>query len=83
MLKAMNTLIIAWIMLLLFGFFNNYIMWRMLTQKKRTDLMWVVIVITVVPIALFAFWPNAFTLMSFPLLQSFGMLAVLRIIQSR
>lgn len=81
MFGAMNTMVIAWVMLLLFAFFNNYVMWRLLKQKNRTDLMWIVITITVVPIALFAFWPNAFTLMSFPLLQSVGMLAVLRMVQ--
>ncbi|WP_337870903.1 hypothetical protein [Meiothermus sp.] len=77
----MNTFVIAWVMLLLFALFNNYVMYRLLKQRGRTDLMWVSVVATVIPIALFAFWPNAFTLMAFPLVQSVGMLTILRMVQ--
>jgi len=77
----MNTFVIAWTMLLLFALFNNYVIYRLLKQRGRTDLMWVSVVATVVPIALFALWPSAFTLMAFPLVQSVGMLAILRMVQ--
>lgn len=77
----MNTFVIAWVMLLLFALFNNYVMYRLLKQRGRTDLMWVSVVATVIPIALFAFWPNAYTLMAFPLVQSVGMLTILRMVQ--
>jgi hypothetical protein len=76
----MDTFVIAWVMLLLFAMFNNYVMYRLLKQRNRTDLMWVSVVSTVIPVALFAFWPGAITLMAFPLIQSVGMLAVMRMV---
>ncbi|WP_299429911.1 hypothetical protein [uncultured Meiothermus sp.] len=79
----MDTFVLAWVMLLLFALFNNYVVYRLLKQRGRTDLMWVSVVATVVPIALFAFWPNAFTLMAFPLIQSIGLLVVMRMVQQQ
>ncbi|RDI96033.1 hypothetical protein DV704_03705 [Meiothermus sp. QL-1] len=77
----MNTLVLAWILLLAFAFLNNYIVYRLLRERQRTELMWISTVATVVPIGLFALWPGALTLMSFPLLQSLGMLLILRLAQ--
>ncbi len=79
----MNTFVLAWILLLVFAAFNNYIIYRLLRERNRTDLMWIGVVATVVPVALFALWPGAITLMSFPLLQSVGMLVIMRLAQQR
>jgi hypothetical protein len=80
---VMNTFVLAWVLLLVFAAFNNYFIYRLLRERNRTDLMWVGIVATVVPVALFALWPGALTLMSFPLLQSVGMLVIMRLAQQR
>jgi len=77
----MNTFVLAWIMLLAFALFNNYIIYRLLRERQRTELMWIGLVATVVPVALFALWPGALTLMSFPLIQSIGMLVIMRLVQ--
>lgn len=77
----MDTFVIAWAMLLLFALLNNFVIYRLLKQRNRTDLMWVSVVSTVIPVALFAFWPGAITLMAFPLIQSVGMLVILRMVQ--
>lgn len=79
----MNTFVLAWGLLLVFAAFNNYIIYRLLRERNRTDLMWIGVVATVVPVALFALWPGAITLMSFPLLQSVGMLVIMRLAQQR
>lgn len=79
----MNTFVLAWALLLVFAAFNNYIIYRLLRERNRTDLMWIGVVATVVPVALFALWPGAITLMSFPLLQSVGMLIIMRLAQQR
>lgn len=79
----MNTFVLAWGLLLVFAVFNNYIIYRLLRERNRTDLMWIGVVATVVPVALFALWPGAITLMSFPLLQSVGMLVIMRLAQQR
>jgi len=76
----MNKLAIAWILLLAFAAFNNYAVYRMLTQRGRVDLFWISLIITAIPIALFALWPGAFTLLSFPLLQSLGLWLLLRLV---
>ncbi len=77
----MNTFVLAWILLLLFALINNYIVYRLLRQRGRGELMWISLLATLVPIALFALWPGAFTLMAFPLLQSLGLLAIVRLVQ--
>jgi uncharacterized membrane protein len=77
----MNTLVLAWVLLLVFAVFNNYIIYRLLRERQRTELMWIGLVATVVPVALFALWPGALTLMSFPLIQSIGMLVIMRLVQ--
>lgn len=77
----MNTFVLAWVLLVVFAAFNNYIIYRLLQERKRTELMWIGLVATVVPVALFALWPGALTLMSFPLLQSIGMLLIMRLAQ--
>ncbi len=77
----MSTFVLAWILLLVFAAFNNYIIYRLLRERNRTDLMWISVVATVIPVALFALWPGALTLMSFPLLQSIGMLLIMRLAQ--
>ncbi|MCX7783666.1 MAG: hypothetical protein N2318_08485 [Meiothermus sp.] len=79
----MNTFVLAWVLLLVFAVFNNYIIYRLLRERNRTDLMWIGVVATVVPVALFALWPGAITLMSFPLLQSVAMLLIMRLAQQR
>ncbi|MBO1437292.1 hypothetical protein [Meiothermus sp. CFH 77666] len=79
----MNTFVLAWALLLVFAAFNNYIIYRLLRERNRTDLMWIGVVATVVPVALFALWPGTITLMSFPLLQSVGMLIIMRLAQQR
>lgn len=79
----MNTFVLAWVLLLVFAAFNNYIIYRLLRERNRTDLMWIGVITTVVPVALFALWPGAITLMSFPLLQSVGMLVIMRSAQQR
>ncbi|GIW26518.1 MAG: hypothetical protein KatS3mg069_2785 [Meiothermus sp.] len=82
-MRVMNTFVLAWVLLLVFAAFNNYIIYRLLRERNRTDLMWIGVVATVVPVALFALWPGAYTLMSFPLIQSLGMLAIMRLAQRR
>lgn len=77
----MSTFVLAWILLLVFAAFNNYVIYRLLRERNRTDLMWIGVVTTVIPVALFALWPGALTLMSFPLLQSIGMLLIMRLAQ--
>lgn len=77
----MSTFVLAWILLLVFAAFNNYIIYRLLRERNRTDLMWIGVVATVIPVALFALWPGALTLMSFPLLQSIGTLLIMRLAQ--
>ncbi|MCS7057266.1 MAG: hypothetical protein NZ849_01775 [Meiothermus sp.] len=77
----MSTFVLAWILLILFSLLNNFVLYRLLRERGRTELMWVGVVATVVPVGLFALWPGALTLMSFPLLQSLGMLLVLRFSQ--
>ncbi|AWR87223.1 hypothetical protein [Meiothermus taiwanensis] len=77
----MSTFVLAWLLLLVFAAFNNYIIYRLLRERNRTDLMWISAVATVIPVALFALWPGALTLMSFPLLQSIGMLLIMRLAQ--
>ncbi|MCX8088643.1 MAG: hypothetical protein ACK40N_03130 [Meiothermus ruber] len=77
----MSTFVLAWLLLLVFAAFNNYIIYRLLRERNRTDLMWIGVVATVIPVALFALWPGALTLMSFPLLQSIGMLLIMRLVQ--
>ncbi|MCS7069167.1 MAG: hypothetical protein N2Z75_06725 [Meiothermus sp.] len=79
----MNTFVLAWVLLLVFAVFNNYVIYRLLRERNRTELMWIGVVATVIPVGLFALWPGAYTLMSFPLLQSLGMLAILRLAQRR
>ncbi|GIW34479.1 hypothetical protein [Meiothermus sp.] len=79
----MNTFVLAWVLLLVFAAFNNYIIYRLLRERRRTDLMWIGVVATVVPVGLFALWPGAITLMSFPLIQSVGMLVIMRLAQQR
>ncbi|GEM84150.1 hypothetical protein [Meiothermus hypogaeus] len=79
----MNTFVLAWVLLLVFAAFNNYIIYRLLRERNRIDLMWIGVVATVVPVGLFALWPGAITLMSFPLLQSVGMLVIMRLAQQR
>ncbi|RIH74255.1 hypothetical protein Mcate_02782 [Meiothermus taiwanensis] len=79
--RAMSTFVLAWLLLLVFAAFNNYIIYRLLRERNRTDLMWISAVATVIPVALFALWPGALTLMSFPLLQSIGMLLIMRLAQ--
>ena len=76
----MNTFVLAWILLIAFAAFNNYAIYRLLKARSRTNLMWVSVVATVVPVGLFAIWPNAFTLMSFPLIQSLAMLGLIRMV---
>jgi len=76
----MNTIVIAWVMLLLFALINNYVIFRLLKQRSRTDLMWISAVATIIPIALFAIWPGALSLMSFPLIQSVGMFLIIRLV---
>jgi len=76
----MNTIVIAWVMLLLFALINNYVIFRLLKQRSRTDLMWISVVATIIPIALFAIWPGALSLMSFPLIQSVGMFLIIRLV---
>lgn len=77
----MSTFVLAWILLLVFAAFNNYIIYRLLRERNRTDLMWISVVATVIPVTLFALWPGALTLMAFPLLQSIGMLLIMRLAQ--
>ncbi len=77
----MNTFVLAWVLLLVFAVFNNYIIYRLLRERQRTELMWIGLVATVVPVALFALWPGALTLMSFPLIQSIGLLVITRLVQ--
>ncbi len=79
----MNIFAIAWVLLLVFAFVNNYIVYRMLTQRGRMDLMWISLVGALVPIVLFAIWPGGYTLLSFPLITSLAMFVILRILQSR
>lgn len=76
----MNTFVIAWILLLGFALFNNYAIYRMLKQRGRTDLFWIPVVATLVPIVLFAVRPGAYTLLAFPLLQSFGFWLLFRLL---
>jgi len=77
----MNTLVLAWLMLLVFSAFNNYIVYRLLRERNRTELMWISVIATILPVGLFALWPGALTLMSFPLIQSIGMLLIMRLAQ--
>lgn len=77
----MNTFVLAWILLIAFAAFNNYAIYRLLKSRSRTNLMWVSVVATVIPVLLFALWPGAFTLMSFPLIQSVAMLGLIRMVQ--
>lgn len=77
----MNTFVLAWILLIAFAAFNNYAIYRLLKARGRTDLMWISGVATLIPILLFALWPGAFTLMSFPLIQSVAMLGLIRLVQ--
>lgn len=79
----MNTFVLAWVLLLVFAAFNNYLIYRLLRERNRTELMWIGVVATVVPVGLFALWPGAITLMSFPLIQSVGMLVIMRLAQQR
>jgi uncharacterized membrane protein YhhN len=77
----MNTFVLAWLMLLVFSAFNNYIVYRLLRERNRTELMWISVIATILPVGLFALWPGALTLMSFPLIQSIGMLLIMRLAQ--
>jgi uncharacterized membrane protein YhhN len=77
----MNTLVLAWLMLLVFSAFNNYIVYRLLRERNRIGLMWISVIATVLPVGLFALWPGALSLMSFPLIQSIGMLLIMRLAQ--
>ncbi len=79
-MRAMSTFVLAWV-LLLFSLLNNLVLYRLLRERGRTELMWIGVVATAVPVGLFALWPGAFTLISFPLFQSLGMLLVLRLSQ--
>jgi len=79
--RAMNTLVLAWLMLLVFSAFNNYIVYRLLRERNRIGLMWISVIATVLPVGLFALWPGALSLMSFPLIQSIGMLLIMRLAQ--
>jgi len=79
--EAMNTFVLAWLMLLVFSAFNNYIVYRLLRERNRTELMWISVIATILPVGLFALWPGALTLMSFPLIQSIGMLLIMRLAQ--
>lgn len=75
-LGAVNTTSIAWILLFGFAVFNTFAVYRVLKGRDRLDLMWIPTVCSLVPIILFALWPNPIALLSFPLLQSAGMLIV-------
>jgi len=77
----MNTFVLAWLMLLVFSAFNNYIVYRLLRERNRTELVWISVIATILPVGLFALWPGALTLMSFPLIQSIGMLLIMRLAQ--
>jgi hypothetical protein len=77
----MNTFVLAWLMLLVFSAFNNYIVYRLLRERNRTELMWISVIATILPVGLFALWPGALTLTSFPLIQSIGMLLIMRLAQ--
>ncbi|MER3483441.1 MAG: hypothetical protein C4332_10130 [Meiothermus sp.] len=76
----MNTFVIAWILLLGFALFNNYAIYRMLSQRSRMDLFWIPVAATVIPVVLFAIWPGAYTLLAFPVLQSFGFWLLFRLL---
>jgi hypothetical protein len=78
----MSTFVIAWILLLGFALFNNYTIYRMLSQRGRMSLFWIPVVATLIPIVLFALWPGAFTLLAFPVLQSFGFWLLFRLLSS-
>jgi len=78
---TVNAFVLAWALLLVFAAFNNYIIYRLLRERNRTELMWIGVVATIVPVGLFALWPGALTLMSFPLIQSIGMLVIMRLVQ--
>jgi hypothetical protein len=78
----MSTFVAAWVMLILFSFFNNYVVWRMLSLRKRTDLMWIFIAATAVPIGAFALFPSTATLLAFPVIQTIAMFVLLRILQN-
>lgn len=78
----MNTMAVAWILLLLFAVVNNYVVYRMLSQRQRMGLMWISLVATLLPLMLFALWPGGITLLSFPLIYSLAMYIILRILQA-
>lgn len=77
----MSTFVLAWIMLILFAFFNNFVVWRMLSMRKRTDLMWISVLATALPIGAFAILPSTATLLAFPVIQTIAMFILLRLLQ--
>jgi hypothetical protein len=66
----MSTLAVAWFLLLAFSALNLYAAYRLLKARNLTNLMWIPLVGTVIPILLFAWRPGGLTLLSFPVLQS-------------
>lgn len=78
----MSTFVAAWIMLILFSLFNNFIVWRMLSLRKRTDMMWIFVVATAVPVGAFALFPSTATLLAFPIVQTVAMFVLLKRLQN-
>lgn len=77
----MSTFVIAWVMLVLFSLFNNFVVWRMLSLRKRTDLMRISVVATALPVGAFAVAPSTGTLLAFPVVQTIALFVLLRILQ--
>lgn len=66
----MSTIAVAWFLLLAFSAFNLYTAYRLLKVRNLTQLLWIPLVGTAIPILLFAWKPGGLTLLSFPVLQS-------------
>ncbi|MDX2007743.1 MAG: hypothetical protein SFU83_21095 [Meiothermus sp.] len=78
----MSTFVAAWIMLILFSLFNNFVVWRMLSLRGRTDMMWIFVVATAVPVGAFALFPSTGTLLAFPIVQTIAMFLLLKRLQN-
>ncbi|RIH84399.1 hypothetical protein [Calidithermus roseus] len=79
----MSTIAVAWFLLLAFSAFNLYAAYRLLKARKLTNLMWIPLVGTVIPILLFAWRPGGLTLLSFPVLQSIAFYVLITIVNRK
>lgn len=79
----MSTIAVAWFLLLAFSAFNLYAAYRLLKARNLTNLMWIPLVGTLIPILLFAWRPGGLTLLSFPVLQSIAFYVLIMIVNRR